>query len=340
MKLGIFGSEHDAQCQAVRAIAQRKGCEVVIVESQGLNLGQEAAFDGEDFSYGDIKLSDVGCWYLRYIMSCLPPAFEASGEYFLFSDWFTEYMQRRERQGFQLSALLALSLRGRPLVNSPEHGSVIQLKPFQLQAARAAGLECPKTLITNSPKRANAFIQEVEQAVYKPTMGGGLCQKVDDEAMSRLDQIVKSPVIFQSQVLGTSVRLTLIGEELVSAVSIPTSHMDYRQDPVYASGQQLYEKVMVPDELVQKCVTLMRACGLVFSGLDFIKRPDGSYVFLEANSSPIYLDIEQKTKTPITEKLVEYMLFLANEPSWYKERMNQAERPKSFLKYANPFSAS
>lgn len=158
--------------------------------------------------------------------------------------------------------------------------------------------------------------------------------------MSRLDQIVKSPVIFQSQVLGTSVRLTLIGEELVSAVSIPTSHMDYRQDPVYASGQQLYEKVMVPDELVQKCVTLMRACGLVFSGLDFIKRPDGSYVFLEANSSPIYLDIEQKTKTPITEKLVEYMLFLANEPSWYKERMNQAERPKSFLKYANPFSAS
>lgn len=177
MKLGIFGSEHDAQCQAVRAIAQRKGCEVVIVESQGLNLGQEAAFDGEDFSYGDIKLSDVGCWYLRYIMSCLPPAFEASGEYFLFSDWFTEYMQRRERQGFQLSALLALSLRGRPLVNSPEHGSVIQLKPFQLQAARAAGLECPKTLITNSPKRANAFIQEVEQAVYKPTMGGGLCVK-------------------------------------------------------------------------------------------------------------------------------------------------------------------
>ena len=78
----------------------------------------------------------------------------------------------------------------------------------------------------------------------------------------------------------------------------------------------------------------MRACGLVFSGIDFILQADGRWVFLEANSSPIYMDIEQKTKSPITDALADFLLLLANDPSVYQHVLSQAERTKSFVKYA------
>lgn len=332
MKFGIFGSKYDAQCQALCTILEKKGAKAITLESQGLNEGQDTS------DYNDKSLEDVKCWYLRYIMSPLPPAFEMGDQYYLYSDWFTEYMRRRERHGFQLAWLLGLSLSGIPAVNSPEHGSVIQLKPFQLQAARSVGLEIPKTLISNNPEKVRAFIEEVGKVVYKPTMGGSLCQKVDQEALSNLHLIAASPVIFQNQVEGVSVRLTIIGDELVSAVSIPSTTCDYRQDPQYADGKQVYEQISVPDELIKQCLKLMRSCGLVFSGIDFIRQKDGSFVFLEANSSPIYLDIEQKTSTPITAKLAEYMFTIANEPKWYQKRQLEAARTKSFLNYAYPFN--
>lgn len=338
MKLGIFGSVHDAQCQAVQNIAEQKGVEVLLIDSQGINQGHDASFDGSEFYYQGKSTADVGCWYLRYIMSCLPPVFEASDKFYLFSDWFTEYMHRREKQGFQLATLLSLGFQGVPVVNSPEHASVVQLKAFQLQAAKSLGLTCPKTLITNSVDRARNFIKDAGTTVCKPSMGGGLCKEIGDEELSTLDRIVKAPVIFQKKVQGISIRLTIIGDELVSAVSIPTLATDYRNDPRYIAGEQVYEEVTIPKSLVEQSIALMRSCGLVFSGLDFIRQDDGSFVFLEANSSPIYLDIEQKTEAPITRKLVEYMLFLANEPDWYRATLNQASRTKSFLQYAYPFN--
>ena len=71
--LGIFGSEGDAQCEAVRAMQQQRGAEVVLVDSQALNAGEDHAFDGELFQYRGRCLNDVRCWYLRHIMSPLPP---------------------------------------------------------------------------------------------------------------------------------------------------------------------------------------------------------------------------------------------------------------------------
>jgi glutathione synthase/RimK-type ligase-like ATP-grasp enzyme len=338
MKIGIFGSTSDAQCQALRMILETKGVDVITVESQGLNQGVDAAFDGERFTYDGKPMDAVNCWYLRYIMSPLPPCFERNDHYYLYADWFTDYMHRRERFGFQLSWLLSLSLSGIPVINPPEHGGVVQLKPFQLHAARMAGLQIPETLITNNPTRVREFARRMGDVIYKPSMGGSICHVLDEEALQRLDTIVASPVIFQEKVKGRSIRLTIIGNELVSAVSIPSSSIDYRSDPLYSSGRQVYENLEVPENLVEKCCVLMRNCGLLFSGVDFILKDDGTFVFLESNSSPIYLDIEQKTGVPITMKLADYMLRLANEPKGYHETIKQATRAKSFIAYAFPFN--
>lgn len=48
-------------------------------------------------------------------------------------------------------------------------------------------------------------------------------------------------------------------------------------------------------------------CHQVVSGID-LKLGAGGYVMLEANSGPVYLDIEQKTGAPITDAIADALL--------------------------------
>ncbi|MEW5852555.1 MAG: hypothetical protein AB2A00_27460 [Myxococcota bacterium] len=338
MRIGIFGSQHDTQTQAVASVLKKKGADVVLVDAQGLNRGEPVTFDGERYTWKGQRLDDVHGWYLRHIADPYAPAFEADGQYHLYRDWLVDYMQRRERSAFQLSWLLTLTMQGIPVVNPPEHGSVAQLKALQLAAARKVGLAIPRTLITNDPHAVRQFAKSVGEVVYKPSMGGGLCKPLTDEDLARLELITAAPVTFQERVRGTAVRVTAIGQNLVSCVRIPSEYLDYRADPEYSGGKQVYDLATLPMDIPDKCRALMRECGLLFSGMDFIQRDDGSVVFLEANSSPIYLDVERKTGVPITDELAGYILKLANRPADYQRAVQEAGLVKSFCSYAYPFA--
>ena len=50
-----------------------------------------------------------------------------------------------------------------------------------------------------------------------------------------------------------------------------------------------------------------RLCRQVLSGIDLIQRAGGEYAILEANSAPVYLDIERKTNAPITDAILDYL---------------------------------
>lgn len=337
MKIGIFGSESDPQVQALAHLIEKKGASALLVNSEGLSRGEDHALLDGRFYYRGRPMDDVSCWYVRHVGSPLPPAFEADEEYYLFSDWFVEYMHRRERRSYQLSWFLILCSRDTPVVNPPAYGSFAQLKAFQLDAAEAVGLSIPRTLITNSPERVRAFKDEVGEVVYKPSMGGGQCRRLDREALSRLGDLGSYPVTFQEYVSGEAVRVTFIGGEPVSSVIIGSDYLDYRVDPSYAAGEQGYRAVELEEPVVEKYRDLMSTCGLLFSGIDLIRRPDGSVVFLEANSSPIYLDIERKTRVPITNKLADYLLELGHKPRLYDRALRKARRPQGFVSYALPF---
>jgi len=334
MRIGIFGAASDAQCKALCHELERRGAEVVVVESQGLNQGVEHAFDGERFFVGGEDLSDVGAWWVRHVMAPLPSTFYTK-DLHLFADWFVEYMHMRERLGFQLSLLVTLARRGVPIVNPPRRASIGQLKPFQLASARDVGLEVPRTLVTNDPERVRAFRARIGDVVYKPSMGGALCRVLDDEAVRRLDLITRAPVTFQERVDGASIRATFVGDELVSCVAFSSSELDYRGDAAYQAGEQRYEPAELPAEVVERVRRLMRRCSLLFSGVDFIRRSDGTLVFLEANSSPIYLDVERKTGAPISERLAEFLLHLASCGDTGCFDAPPAER-ETFIDYAIP----
>ena len=336
MRIGIFGSKKDSQCITIKNILEKLGIEPLILECDDIHSGEDFSFDGNNFFYKNKSLADVGAWYLRYVISTFPPVFGLDYEYYLYKDWFIEYMRKRERFGFQLSMLMDFCSKNVPVINPPENGNVIQLKPLQLSLAKQVGLQIPKTLISNNPQKVKEFIQDIKDVVYKPSMGGGLCHSFEKDDFQRLDEIIKAPVTFQEKVKGTSIRATIINEEVVSCVSLPSDYVDYREDPNYTSGNQEYKEIELPKEIAKKTFKLLEKSGLVFSGVDFILNPEGEFVFLEANSSPIYLDIEHKTEVNISAKLATLLIHLANYPNQYKKFISQ-RKERSFVSYGLPF---
>lgn len=334
MKIGIFGSHEDAQCKLLAAALKRRSAQVVLVESASIHTGTEFSYKQGNYFYNGESLEDTACWFLRYVISPLPPRFRAGEEYVLFKDWFYEHMHRQERYSFQIAMLLSWGARGIPVVNPPENGGVLQIKTFQLDIAKNSGLEIPRTLVTNNKEQVLEFKKEVREVVFKPSMGGALCQPLDAKAEEELALVDQSPVIFQERVIGTPVRVTIVGDRVVSCVRIPSSQLDYRANPGYNEGNQMYLPEFLPDTTKKNCLEMIKNCGLLYSGIDFILQEDGRWVFLEANSSPIYLDIERKTGVSITDAIADYLLLLANEPERYKQATQQAARTRSFIKYA------
>lgn len=178
--------------------------------------------------------------------------------------------------------------------------------PLQLAILQRAGIPIPRTMITNFPAALKAFERDVGEIIFKPTAGGGLAKTMDDDARAKVADAIATPVIFQERIRGPDIRATVVGSRVVSCVEIPTEGLDYRSSESYAAGQQTYVNHTLPGEIEEMCLRVARLCGHVLSGID-LKKDGDRYVVIEANSGPVYLDIERKMGHPITEAIVDVL---------------------------------
>ncbi|MDA0836877.1 MAG: ATP-grasp domain-containing protein [Planctomycetota bacterium] len=316
MLIGIFGSKEDPQCQRISSVLEGKGCSALLVEANAIGQGYDHSIDDDGIYYGDQRLDEIPAFYLRHVTSPMAPIVRMpeGQEPVLYRDWFTEYMHMREQQGMVISFLLALEERGAYMVNPPFAGSVNQYKPFQLSGLRHHGIPLPRTLVTNNPERVKRFVEEVGEVVFKPSMGGALCRRLDKGKLEELELIRKSPVIFQEFIKGEDVRVMMINGEAVSSVVVDSTTLDFREDPNYSSGAGTYREIDLPEDIVAMCARAQSLLGLRFAGIDLKYCGGDTYYFIEANSSPIYLDVELKHGHNITERIVDLLIQEAEKP--------------------------
>lgn len=307
MRVGIFGTDDDLQVQSVARELRALGAEDILLRADALDHELPISERDGRMVYRGVDVTDLDGCYLRFIPAPYAPEVERDGQWVLADHWFTAYMQQRERASFYVAWLLALQDRGCRLVNPPHAASVLQYKPFQLHALRRAGAAVPKTLLSNDPFAVRDFQREVGDVVFKPLMGGALTRSLSDVTDDELQSVTASPVIFQERIAGDDLRVMLAGDEVVSSVAIrtPAQHLDFRDDPVYSAGDADYEEVSLPEPVVAQCRAAARTCGLRFAGIDIKRAPDGRWIFLELNSSPIYLDVELKLGHPISRAIAE-----------------------------------
>jgi glutathione synthase/RimK-type ligase-like ATP-grasp enzyme len=190
-------------------------------------------------------------------------------------------------------------------VNSWSAYQLHKEKPRQLGMVKNMGVTIPKTLISNDQAEIIDFAGILEKAIFKPVYGGAHTQVLTPEHLNpqRLDLVLRiAPVTIQEYIPGTNIRSYVIGSSIYSA-EISSPQLDFRED----SEAQLIP-VELPAAIEQQCLDIVKVLMLEWSAIDWRLTPDGEYVFLEANPSPMFLHFEKQTGFPITQRLVELLM--------------------------------
>lgn len=305
MKIVCVGLETDLVLARLLTQLKAAGASVTRVDPLGFGTGDPMFWDGEGFVWFDEDLSTLDAIIVRRLPAerALPPA----GTTISAAEAERFGSEAMERAHFFEAWLWDAEQRGVPIYN-PSVSRQFDHKPLQLAMLQRAGVPLPRTMITNSGTAAGLFADDVGEVIYKPVGGGRETELLTAEARARLTRLGSAPVIFQERIVGPDYRLTVIGGEVVSQVEIPSHPVDYRLGEAYRAGQQTYLEVSLPAEIQALAVRVADLCHHAVSGIDVKRGADGRFVVLEANSAPVYLDIELKVGHAITARWVELVL--------------------------------
>jgi glutathione synthase/RimK-type ligase-like ATP-grasp enzyme len=200
-------------------------------------------------------------------------------------------------------------------MNSPSAVATADNKLWQLKTAFEIGLEIPATIVSNQ-------LQEVQGAfnagpIIVKTIGGAateyrgmhhhlFSQVVELQEISS-EEVRAAPCIFQKSAKpGTDVRITVAGDTVFATdIDSPDDVLDWRAAPPEAIRYSARE---LPSRVVQNCLALCRKAELTYGAFDFVRQPDGSYIFLEINPSGQWGWIEHATGQPITAAIVDVLV--------------------------------
>jgi glutathione synthase/RimK-type ligase-like ATP-grasp enzyme len=198
-------------------------------------------------------------------------------------------------------------------VSDPSAIELAEDKLLQLRMAEKLGLTIPRTLVTNVPEEARAFVASVSRAIVKPLSSGHLgddppliayTTAIDEH--DPLNDIALAPHLLQERVdKQADVRVTVVDDRVfacrIDSQGNPNTTLDWR---IATSTNVPLGHVMMtlPSDVELACVRLVRALGLRFGAIDLIERPDG-FTFLEINPNGQWAWIEQRTCTPISDAI-------------------------------------
>jgi len=204
-------------------------------------------------------------------------------------------------------------------VNRPERNQLAGVKPEQLVRAARHGFSVPKTLVTNDPAAAGAFLDDTPEAICKPLYSGrvpggeeeGLffTTLLDDAARQAVRELGPEPYLFQEFVdKRYDVRVTVIGDEVfavrIDSQAVAEARVDWRKGAPSAAAHSVEE---LPAEVAVRCLALTRDYGLEFAAID-LALSDGGYVFFEVNPNGQWAWVEQLTGLPLRARLADLLL--------------------------------
>jgi glutathione synthase/RimK-type ligase-like ATP-grasp enzyme len=180
-------------------------------------------------------------------------------------------------------------------------------KPYQQRLIAQQGFAVPKTLITMLPEAARAFYEECEERVIYKSISAerSIVKQLTAEDLPRLDQIKDCPVQLQALVPGIDIRVHTVGDR-VFASEILADRLDYR----YVSrdgGTRTIRAIELPQDIQARCLTLAKSLGLVTTGIDLRRTPDGEYYCFEVNTSPAFTFYENQTGQRIGDAVADLL---------------------------------
>ena len=296
----IVGSPQDPQARRVAKAVRNLGGDAVYLNSASFPERTKMSLEDGVLRIGITRYARPKAVYLRgYHAHAVAEEFERE-------------MRERpqglmaqvdEKLAFLNSSMLTYEAQGIPVVNGPWINAQHSNKPYQLALLKRAGLRVPAWIATNDPTAVRAFAAKQGAVVYKPLAGGATVQALEQQDLGRdrLAALKHAPVLFQKRIDGVSVRAYVIGRNAVAAAELHSTELDYRrkEDAVIATKLSTEERRMV--------IAAATACGMRFSGVDFIRGARKPYL-LECNPSPMFAVFEDKTGLAVAEPFARYLI--------------------------------
>lgn len=300
----LFGLPGDAPLAKVHAELIRQGEPAVLIDQRNvLETEVDVTFGSEiegSLRLGQqvVDLSSVSAVYFRsYGLDQLPALKDAdrSGPQWRHALNVTEIIS----VWTELSPALVVNR----LSAMASNGS----KPYQARLIQKHGFETPETLITTDPDAVRDFWLRHSTIIYKSISGvRSIISRLTAEHLDRLARIQWCPTQFQQYIPGNDYRVHVVGEETFAA-EIVSQADDYR----YASRKGLEVKLgtwEIPPELAERCVSLAKALGLHFAGIDLRYHPAGKWFCFEVNPSPAFSYYQDETGQPIDAAVVRLLI--------------------------------
>lgn len=198
-------------------------------------------------------------------------------------------------------------------VNSPSGGLEGNNKQLQLREACAVGLAIPQTLVTNNRDHAKKFIEDAHNkgraVIFKTAFPHDWDVEIVDGKIRTASNYTKEigcedladAAIFQAfagifqyrQNSLYEVRAVFMGSSHVAIEynlkTSPNYNLDSKRNPLSANSAKRH---ILPENIAEKCFSVMGKMGLNFASIDLLVLQDGTYVFLEINPEGQWLWLE------------------------------------------------
>lgn len=191
-------------------------------------------------------------------------------------------------------------------------------KVLQLKLATSLGFSVPKTLVTNRKERVKEFAERVKMSglIVKPLFSGRIesinavqliyTSEVSSSQLASIDLFDLTPCIFQEKVSKAyELRVTVIGNKVfaarVDSQANPKTRVDWRRERLD------FIPYALPQDMAEKCRTLVHSLNTNFGAIDLIRSTDGQYYFLENNPNGQWAWIEMDTGMPLRQAIIDFL---------------------------------
>lgn len=294
MTVMILGGADDEHAAHMLRHLQGSGQDVEFLDSRVFPTRMQLALDPKSGT-GSIRLPSGRKLELAQVQSIYWRCYHGVSESIL-SDPEQAYIAANDARGLLESLLIRLPARW---VNSWSAFQLHRTKPVQLAMVTALGVPVPETLLANDPEAVLDFSRRHPRCIFKPVQGGAHAKRLTNAHLEErnLANLAYAPVTLQEEIPGTNIRVFVAGDRVLGT-EIRSVELDFRDDP----KPQLLPHA-VPSAVETMCLQIAWALDLLWTGIDLRLTPEGDYVFLEANPSPMFLGFERQTGLPLTESL-------------------------------------
>lgn len=305
MTILILGGTDDDHAVYMHDYLRARGADVELLDSrwfpQHLGLSFDPAADQWTLRFPGGKLlagHEIQAVYWRCYNGVETPPMPDNEQAFI---------AQNDARGLFESFLIRLPTRW---VNGWQAFKLHQTKPVQLAMAARLGLPTPATVLTNDPDAVRAFANDHPRSIFKPVQGGAHTRPLSMDHLKdeNLANLAYAPVTIQEEVPGTNIRVFVAGSRVLSC-EVRVATLDFRDtdDPLILRHE-------LPTEQQDSCRRLAAAMHLLWTGIDLRLTPEGRYIFLEANPSPMFLGFQRRSGLPLTEALAELLMQGKTEP--------------------------